>query len=71
MMKNVLDLLNTSEFYGVSENIEIAKGKYELPTGWKDAFNKIKRHRKTKKEVITWKSLWNKIIKSNRWQRKR
>lgn len=70
MIRDIIDLLNTSEFYGVSDNIEIAKGKYEIPTGWKDSFNKIKRHSKTKKEEMTWKSLWNKI-KPNRWQTKR
>lgn len=71
MMKNIIDLLNASELYGVSENIEIAKGKYELPKDWKDTFYKIKRYNKSKREVITWKSLWNKIIKPSQWQRKR
>jgi hypothetical protein len=67
MIQNILDLLNANEFYGVSENVEIAKGKYELPNGWKDSLYKIKRHRKSKKEVISWQIIWNKI-KPNRWQ---
>lgn len=29
--------------YGVSETIEIAKGKYELPNSWASTFNQIKR----------------------------
>jgi len=28
MIKNILYLLSASDWYGVSENIEIAKGKY-------------------------------------------
>jgi hypothetical protein len=67
MIQNILDLLNANEFYGVSKNVEIAKGKHELPNGWKDSLNKIKRHRKSKKEVISWQIIWNKI-KPNRWQ---
>lgn len=67
MIQNILDLLNTNDYYGVSENIEIAKGKYQLPKGWKDSLYKIKRHRKSKKEVITWKIILNKII-PYQWQ---
>lgn len=29
--------------YGISETIEIAKGKYELPNSWAKGFNQIKR----------------------------
>jgi hypothetical protein len=65
MIQNILDLLNANDFYSVSENVEIAKGKYQIPNGWKDSFNKIKRHSKIKKEVITWKIIWNKI--KNKW----
>ena len=28
MIKNILDLLNASQWYGAGENIDIAKGKY-------------------------------------------
>jgi hypothetical protein len=63
MINNVIDLLNTSEFYGVSENIDIAKGKYALPTDWKDAFNKVKRHYKSKRKPLTWKDVFDKMIK--------
>lgn len=43
MIKNIVDLLNISDYYGVSENIDIAKGKYEIPLTWKDAWKNIKR----------------------------
>jgi hypothetical protein len=43
MIKNILDLLALDEFYGQSENIEIAKGKFELIDSWKKAFKQLKR----------------------------
>ena len=43
-MKGLLELLTAKEYFGVSENIEIAKGKYSLPNGWKNVWYKIKRH---------------------------
>ena len=39
----VIKLLNIDEFYGVSETIEIAKGKYKLPETLKEGFQQIKR----------------------------
>ena len=42
----VLKLLNIDEFYGVSENIEIAKGKYKMPESLKEEFEQIKRKMK-------------------------
>jgi hypothetical protein len=44
MFKNIIDLLTLSEYKGVSENIEIAKGKYQIPSSWKAAWYKIKRY---------------------------
>lgn len=44
MISQILNLLSTNDFYGVSENMEIAKGKYEIPQTWKDVWYKIKRH---------------------------
>ena len=29
MIKQIIDLLNSNDWYGVSENIDIAKGKYK------------------------------------------
>jgi hypothetical protein len=43
MIKNVIELLARGEHYGISEDIEIAKGKYEYITSWKRAWEKIKR----------------------------
>jgi hypothetical protein len=43
MIKSVIELLALSEYYGVSEDIDIAKGKYEYTTSWKKAWVKIKR----------------------------
>ena len=37
------DLLKYDNWYGKSDNIEIAKGKYELPTDLKNAKEQIKR----------------------------
>jgi len=44
MISQVLNILAADDFYGVSENVEIAKGKYELVHSWKNAWYKIKRH---------------------------
>ena len=63
MIKNIIELLSISEHYGISEKVDIAKGFYELPNGWKDAFSKIKRHSNRNSEPITWKGIFNKIIK--------
>jgi len=43
MIKEVLEILKISEFYGVSENIEIAKGKYAIPKSFKQAYEQGKR----------------------------
>ncbi|CAB4215660.1 hypothetical protein UFOVP1475_39 [uncultured Caudovirales phage] len=43
MIANIIDLLNSSEHYGVSDRVEIAKGKYEIPYTWKGGWIKIKR----------------------------
>ncbi len=43
MIKNILELLNFQEYLGVSETIEIAKGKYKIPYTVSEAFNQFKR----------------------------
>ena len=68
MIKNVIELLSLSDYYGVSERVDIAKGKYELPSSWKDVFKKIKRYNKTDREVVTWAIIWNKV--KHLWQKK-
>ena len=42
-MKEILELLQSGEFYAVSEEIEIAKGKYEYQRSIKGAWNQFKR----------------------------
>jgi hypothetical protein len=49
MLKNILQLLQLHDHYGISENIEIAKGKNELPTLFKLASKQLKR-------LIKWQS---------------
>jgi hypothetical protein len=48
MITKTIELLQTNQFYGISENIEIAKGKYQLPTSFNGVLNKIKRELKMK-----------------------
>jgi len=39
----IFKLLNVDEFYATTENIEIAKGKYKLPTTIKQGYKLLKR----------------------------
>jgi hypothetical protein len=45
-MKNIIDMLKLDDFVGVSNNIEIAKGKHELKSSikdiWKQSFRELK-----------------------------
>jgi hypothetical protein len=54
MIKGIIDMLKISEFVGVSENIEIAKGKHELKDTikgiWKQAFRELKVKRNGRKK---------------------
>lgn len=43
MLKQIFDLLHQDEYYGVSEEIEIAKGKYKAPQTWKEVKKQFKR----------------------------
>lgn len=40
---NIFEILNVDDFHGESEIIEIAKGKYQRVTSWRQAINKLKR----------------------------
>lgn len=42
-MKEVLDYLLDNELVGVSKTVDIAKGKYELVSNFKELRKKIKR----------------------------
>ena len=44
MIKQILELLNASDWYGVSENVDIAKGKYKGVSNIKEAREQIKRY---------------------------
>ena len=43
MIKNIVDLLKMSDLYNESKEIDIAKGKYQIPHNWKDVKNLFKR----------------------------
>jgi|TARA_R110000744_G_scaffold110859_1_gene208984 hypothetical protein len=45
MIKDVLDLLNASQWYGGGENIEIAKGKYAAVKDFEQMKEQLKRLR--------------------------
>ena len=45
----IIKLLNIDNFYGISEEIEIAKGKYKLPLTLKEGLNQIKRKKYEKR----------------------
>jgi hypothetical protein len=43
MIKLIIELLKTDNFYGVSYNIDVAKGRYKYPLTFKEMKNTIKR----------------------------
>jgi len=45
----ILEILRIDHFYNESDNIEIAKGKYEMPTSLKKGVKQIKRELKWQK----------------------
>lgn len=47
-MKEIIDLLNSNDFYGVSKTVDTAKGLYKLPYSWKQLGKTIKRIWKSK-----------------------
>ncbi len=48
MIRDIIDLLKTDHFYGISERVEIAKGKYKYPKTFRDLWNKFVRYYKMK-----------------------
>lgn len=50
MIQNILKILNSADFIGQSEEIEIAKGKYKIPMSIAEATNQFKRELKWQKE---------------------
>ena len=51
MFRNIIDLLNVDDFYGTTENIEIAKGKYKTAMNFKEGREQLKR-RKHEKNIF-------------------
>lgn len=49
MIKGIIDLLQLDNFYGVSHNVDIAKGIYQLPKSFSDGTKQLKRVWKSKK----------------------
>lgn len=43
MIKEIVDLLNTSDWYGVSEDIDIAKGKHKAVKDFAEVKQSLKR----------------------------
>lgn len=43
MIKSIIDLLQYSDFYKVSEDVDVAKGKYQIAKNWKQVKNLFKR----------------------------
>lgn len=43
MIRDILRMLENGKYYGFSENIDIAKGKYEIPKDLKQAYEQGKR----------------------------
>jgi hypothetical protein len=43
MLKHIIQLLQLQDHYGQTENIEIAKGKYQLPKNFKTGITQLKR----------------------------
>lgn len=43
MIKNIIDILQVDDFYGVSRDVDVAKGLYQIPSNWKEYKQLIKR----------------------------
>ena len=43
MIEQILELLSLDNYYGKSELIEFAKGKYKIPTSMKERLEQAKR----------------------------
>ena len=43
MIKHIIDLLKEKEYYNVSDDVDIAKGKYQIPRSWNGVKNLFKR----------------------------
>lgn len=48
MIKQIIDLLQVSDWYGVSHNVDIAKGIYKGCSSWDEAKRQVKRVKESK-----------------------
>ena len=51
MIEKIIQLLMVSNFYGISENIDIAKGKYKFTTSIKEQWKQAQRNRLIEKKL--------------------
>ena len=49
MLDKIIEMLKLTNHYGISEEIEIAKGKYKLSNNLKEVYKQEKRNLKFKK----------------------
>ena len=54
MLKNIIDLLQLDDFLEESYNIQVAKGLYAMPKGFKEAYKQKKREQVLKKRLKQW-----------------
>ncbi len=50
MLKHIIDILQIDEFIEESYNIQIAKGLYAMPKGFKEGWKQVKREIHIKKQ---------------------
>jgi hypothetical protein len=43
MIKDIIDILQKDEYYGVSRRVDTAKGKYSIPYNWIQLKQQLKR----------------------------
>ena len=49
MIVNIINILQSSEYYGAGDNVEIAKGKFEYVSTWKGFKRKVRRQWQSKR----------------------
>ena len=54
MLKNIIDLLQIDDFIEESYNIQVAKGLYDMPKGFKETYKQKKREQVLKKRLKQW-----------------
>jgi hypothetical protein len=43
MIRNIIDILAMNDYYGISRNVDTAKGKYKIPYTWGEVRKQLKR----------------------------